>query len=173
MRKEKQLLIDEIQGQLAQYPSFVIMAYKGLSANKVSEFRSQIRQRGGQVEMMSKRLLVKATAASGIALERAHLTGHVGLVYSATEPLETAKFVFKYSEENEKVIEVIGGHIDGQLYSGEQVEALSKLPSKDEMRAQFLATLEAPLAQTLAVMEALLTSVAYCLENKSQQGTKD
>ena len=49
------------------------------------------------------------------------------------------------------------------------VESLSKLPGKDEMRAQLLAYLEAPMAQTLAVMDALLTSVVYCLENKSKQ----
>ena len=45
---------------------------------------------------------------------------------------------------------------------------MSKLPSKDEMRAQFLGTLEAPMAQTLAVMDALLTSVVHCLNNKVQ-----
>ena len=49
------------------------------------------------------------------------------------------------------------------------VERLSKLPSKDEMRAQFLSVLEAPMSQTLAVMEALLTSVPYCLDNKCKQ----
>jgi large subunit ribosomal protein L10 len=54
------------------------------------------------------------------------------------------------------------------MCSASDVEQISKLPGKDEMRSQFLGTLEAPLAQTLSVLEALLTSVMYCLENKSQ-----
>ena len=41
-------------------------------------------------------------------------------------------------------------------YNGADVKTLSELPSKDEMRAQLLATLEAPLSQTLSVMEALI-----------------
>ena len=54
--------------------------------------------------------------------------------------------------------------------SASDVEQISKLPSKEEMRAQFLGTLEAPLSQTLGVIEALLTTVMHCLENKSGQG---
>ena len=48
---------------------------------------------------------------------------------------------------------------------------LSLTASKDEMRAQFLGLLEAPLAQTLAVMDAVLSSVVYCLDNKSKEAS--
>ncbi len=68
-----------------------------------------------------------------------------------------------------KHVEVVGGRFEGKMYTGADVEKLSNLPSKDEMRAQFLSVLEAPMSQTLAVMEALLTSVVYCLDNKSKQ----
>jgi large subunit ribosomal protein L10 len=52
------------------------------------------------------------------------------------------------------------------MYNAADVEIMSQLPSKDVMRAQFLGLLEAPMAQTLAVMEALISSVVYCLDNK-------
>ena len=68
-----------------------------------------------------------------------------------------------------KSFKVIGGRFDGQLYTGADVERLSTLPGKDEMRAQFLSVFEAPLSQTLGSYEALLTSVPYCLDNKSKQ----
>ena len=64
---------------------------------------------------------------------------------------------------------MVGGRFDGQLYTAAQVERLSTLPGKNEMRSQFLSTLEAPLSQTLAVIEALLTTVPHCLENKAKQ----
>ena len=63
----------------------------------------------------------------------------------------------------------MGGRFEGRMYAADQMVKLSTLPSKDEMRAQLLATLEAPMAQTLAVMEAVLSSVVYCLQNKSEQ----
>jgi large subunit ribosomal protein L10 len=168
MRQEKKLLLDEVKVQIDKFGSFVIMNYYRLKANHANAFRREIRKLGGNVEVIRKRILVKAAQEAGVDLDLEALPGHVGLVFGGTDPLETAKAVFRFSQDNEKTIGVIGGRFDGLFYTGEQVETLSKLPGKDEMRAQLLATLEAPMSQTLAVMEALLTSVVYCLDNKSK-----
>lgn len=169
MRQEKQLLLEEIKGQISHYGSFVIMRYHGLAANTANAFRRDIAQNGGNVEVVRKRVLLKAADTLGVKLDTDALEGHIGLVFTGKDPMETAKIVFKYSQETSEAIKVIGGRFDGQLYGAEDMEMLSKLPGKNEMRAQLLGTLEAPMSQTLAVMEALLTSVAYCLENKSKQ----
>lgn len=169
MRQEKQLLLDEIKHQIDKYGSFVIMRYLGVKANTANAFRKDVANMGGNLEVVRKRVLIKAAEAAGVTLDLDALEGHIGLVFTGTDPLETAKVVFKYSKETNAAITVIGGRIDGQLYGATDVEMLSKLPGKDEMRAQLLGTLEAPMAQTLAVMDALLTSVAYCLDNKSKQ----
>jgi large subunit ribosomal protein L10 len=166
MRKEKQLLLEEVKDQIDQDGSFIVMRYSKLSANKMGEFRREIGKLGGNVEVMRKRILVRASQAAGIELKSVDLGGHIGLVYGGNDPLETTKFVYKFSQQNDKSIEVVGGRFDGQLYQAADVEKLSQLPSRDEMRAQFLGLLEAPMAQTLAVMEAIMSSVIYCLDNK-------
>ncbi len=166
MRKEKQLLLDEVKEQIEQDGSFIVMRYLKLSANKIAEFRREIRKMGGNVEVMRKRILLRASRAAGIELESVDLAGHIGLVYGGKDPLETTKFVFQFSQQNDKSIEVVGGRFDGQLYHAADVVTLSQLPSKDEMRAQLLGLFEAPMAQTLAVMDAIMSSVVYCLDNK-------
>jgi large subunit ribosomal protein L10 len=173
MRKEKQLLLNEVTEQLNQFPSFVIMRYARLSANQASLFRGEIAKVGGTVEVVRKRLLLKAAHVSGIALDLNALEGHIGLVFAGQDPIETTKVVYKFSKANEKAIEVIGGRFDGRLYSGVDVEKLSKLPGKQEMRAQLLAVLEAPMSNTLATMEALLTTLIWCLDNKSKEHKAD
>ncbi len=169
MKQEKQLLLDEITNHIDKHKTFVIMRYQELGANKANAFRREVSKLGGNIEVLRKRLLIKAAATAGIQLDIEALPGHIGLVLIGKDPIETTKAVFKFSQENDNKVDVIGGHFEGQLLNGEQVKALSMLPSKDEMRAQFLSTLEAPMAQTLAVMNALLTSVVYCLDNKSKQ----
>jgi large subunit ribosomal protein L10 len=171
MRQEKQLLLDEVQGHLKKSDSFLIMRYKGLSANKANDFRGNVAQKGALFEVVRKRILVKAAHELGIKIDLDALDGHIGLVFAGQDPLETAKFVFKFGEDNDKAVQVIGGRFEGRLYNAAEMETLSKLPSKDEMRAQFLSVLEAPMSQTLAVMEAVLSSVVYCLDNKSKQGS--
>jgi large subunit ribosomal protein L10 len=144
------------------------MRYLRLSANKANEFRREVAKVGGSVEVMRKRVLIKAAANAGLTLSLKELPGHIGLVYAGNDPIELTKLVFKFSQANDKAIEVVGGRFEGLMYTGADVERLSKLPGRDEMRAQLLATFEAPMAQTLAVIDALLTSVPHCLENKCQ-----
>ena len=96
------------------------------------------------------------------------LDGHIGLVFASGDAIEVAKYVIEYGASSEQSVQVIGGRFEGKLYSGADVEKLSKLPNMTEMRAQFLGTLEAPMAQTLATVEAILCSLLYCLDNKAK-----
>lgn len=170
MRTEKELLKNEVKDKMDRFGSFVIMQYTSLTANMANEFRRTMGKLGGDVEVVRKRVLLKAAEDAGVQLDLSSLPGHIGIVFLGQDPIEATKMVFKFSQDREKVIKVIGGRFDGQLYSGADVERLSTLPGKDEMRAQLLSVLEAPLSQTLAVMEALLASVPYCLDNKGKQG---
>ncbi len=168
MRQEKQILRDEIRGQIDKFPSFVIMRHIGLSANTMSDFRRSIFKMGGNVEFVRKRVLVKAAEEAGVSLIW-RCCQVISVCICKRRSVELTKYVFQFGKENDPAVEVIGGRFEGKLYNATQIEMLSALPSRDEMRSQFLATLEAPMAQTLSVMEAVLTSVVYCLDNKRKQ----
>lgn len=166
MRAEKQLLLDEIKEQIDGHDSFVIMQYSGLDANRTTEFRNQLADLGGSLEIVKKRVLFKAAQDLGIELDLATLTGHIGLVLAGKDSVQAIKVVFELKKELKDRINVLGGHFDGRLLTGEDVETLSKLPSEDEMRAQLLGVLAAPMQQTVGAMNALLCSVLYAMENK-------
>lgn len=167
MRQDKQLLLDEVKGQIDNSGTFVIMSYSKLNANSANSFRRGVQKLGGGVEVVRKRVLMKAAEAAGVQLNLADMPGHIGLVFARqADPITVTKYVFDFSKSEGDALAVVGGRFEGKLYSGADVEKLSKLPSKDEMRAQFLSVLEAPMSQTLAVMEAVMSSVIYCLDNK-------
>lgn len=167
MRQEKQLLLDDIRDKISESKGFILTRYSKMNPNLASQFRFDLMKSGGDFEVIRKRILLKAAEAAGLTLDRAMLEGHIGVVFTTQDLLETAKTVFKFKESNDEVLEVIGGRFEGQLYSGKDVEALSKLPSKPEMQAELLGLFEAVPSQLLGVIDALLTSVAHCLDNKS------
>lgn len=169
MRKEKTLHLSEIQKPVASH-SFLVLKYK-MSANTANSFRRELGKSGSYLEVTRKRLLLKAAKESGLDLKYNSLDGHIGVVFAPLNPLDVTKAVFKFGSDNAETIEVVGGRIDGQLYNGTDMEKLSKLPSMDEMRSQLLSVFEAPLSQTLATMEAILSSVVYCLDNKCKEQT--
>lgn len=167
MKQEKQLLLDEIEVEMGDVNPFIVLSYSKFGANLSNLFRGEVDKIGGSLTMVRKRVLVKAAKEKGIDLSVDQLPGHIGLISVGNDFLETAKFLFKFAKENDKAIEVRGGRFEGKFHSGKTIEMLSQLPGKDEMRAQLLGTLQAPLAETLSVIEAILTSVMHCLENKA------
>jgi len=169
MRSEKHLLKDEVKSKIERHGAFIVMKYTGFGANTANAFRREVGKMGGEMEVVRKRILFKAGQDVGIHFDPSDFTGHIGLVFLGKDPIETLKAVFKFSQTNNKVFQIHAGRFDGKLYNGADVEKLSKLPGINDMRAEFLGLLEAPMAQTLAVMEALLSSVVYCLDNKTKQ----
>ena len=169
MRSEKSLLKKEIVDKFNNFSSFVLMKYSKLTANAANNFRRDVKQLGGDVKVVRKRILRKAAEDAGLDLAFTTLEGHVGVVFLGEEPIEVAKYMFKFKKDQGDVLDVLGGKVEGENYGGADIEKLSKLPSRDEMRAELLGLFEAPMAQTLAVFEALLTSVPHCLENKQKK----
>lgn len=165
MRAEKQLLVDEIKEKLERSQGFVLARYKHLAPNTSADFRMKLAEAGGDVEVVKKRLLRKAAESAGIALGEMALEGHIALLFSESEPVALTKAIYAFCKEHAKLLDVLCGRFEGAMYSGQDVAELAKLPEKDVMRAQLLSTLEAPMAALLGVVEALLCSVALCIEN--------
>ena len=169
MRPEKQLLLDEIKEKIDSADAMLFTRYSGLSANATCDLRRQVREAGGDMEMVRKRVLVKAAAAAGIELDLEALEGHIAVVFAGEDAVGPTKAIVKFEKESEKTIQVIGGRFDGQMIDAASVKRISDLPDRDTMRSQLLGLFEAPMAQTLAVMEAILTAVPHCLQNKVNQ----
>lgn len=173
MRKEKQLLLDEIQEMMNKSQSLVITRYQNMNPNLFFDFRVKLGEAGGEFEVVRKRILMKAAQAANIELDYDTMQGHVGVVFGYDDPIQTAKALVNFGKDNADTFEILAGHFEGKICSANDVKALSELPSKDEMRSQFLGLLEAPMSQTLSVMESLLTSLPYCLENKAAESGEE
>ncbi|MCI0382561.1 MAG: 50S ribosomal protein L10 [Chlamydiae bacterium] len=170
MRAEKQFILDDITEKIANSKALVITRYRGLDPNIASNFRNELAKSGAAFTAVRKRILMKAAEKEGISLSRDMLPGHIGLVFTNEDPIIATKAIFQFDQKNEeKLFEVLGGRFEGVFYSSADVKAISVLPAKDEMRAQFLGILEAPMTQTLSVMESMLASIIHCFANKAEK----
>ncbi len=172
MRPEKNLLLKEIREKIDGSKAIVLAGYTKMSPNMAADFRSNIAKTGGSFEIVKKRILIKAAEQAGFSLDRDNLQGHIGVIFAEEDPVQTTKYVYGFAKDNESILNVLGGRFEGVLCSAKDVELISKLPSQNEMRSQLLGLFEAPMSQTLAVVEALLCSVVFCLENKAAEGTE-
>jgi large subunit ribosomal protein L10 len=167
MRPEKSLLLQEIKEKIDNSKALVLATYKQMNPNLAASFRTSIGKTGGSFEIVKKRMLIKAAEKAGFTLDHASLHGHIGVIFADQDLVQTTKCVYQFRKENEGIFDVLGGRFEGALCSAQDMELISQLPSHDEMRSQLLGLFEAPMSQTLAVMESLLCSVLFCLENKA------
>lgn len=166
MKHEKQLLLNDMQEQIKKSGSFIIARYQGLTGARAHEFRRELSKNGAYFEVVRKRMLVQASKNLGVEFDPDLFPGHIGLILGAADPVGITKTILKFSDDNEKSFELVGGFIEGQKASAEDVRRMATLPGKDQMRAELLGLFEAPASQLLAVFEALLSSVVHCIDNK-------
>ncbi len=159
MRDEKQLLLNEIKDKIDGSAALIIARYEKLQPNNAWVLRDQLAKAGGFFEVVRKRVFLKAAELSGIKIDKSLLTGHVGVVFvKESDAMPSAKALIKFSKEHSDVLQVLCGQIEGKLIPGSEVLYLSSLPGINEMRAQFLALLVSPMAQTLSVIEAKIAA---------------
>ncbi len=169
MKQEKQLLLDEIKAQIEGASSFFVAKYSKLTANKANNFRREMRKIGGNFEIVRKRMFSKAAESFGMKFDLSKFEGHIGIIFASKDAIETTKAIIRFSDAHEKSFQLIAAKVEGQLLHESDVARIAALPSKDQMRAAFLGLLEAPMSQTLAAIDAVLSSVVYCLDNKANQ----
>ena len=169
MRKEKQLLLNEIKEKIDGSTAMIITRYEKLTPNTSWQLRDLLAKTGGHYEVVRKQVFMKAAEKSGIAIDETMLEGHVGIVFiNQPDAMPSTKTIYKFSEENGKILGVICGQIEGKLVPGAELEMLSKLPGIDEMRATLLGLFTSPMSQMLAVLEAVMAEPLSIISQKSE-----
>lgn len=168
MRKEKALLLDSMTSTFDGAKSLVLTSYEKMTANSAANFRMALRQAGGEYVVVKKKMFLKAAESLGFNFN-VELDGHIGIVSVKENAIEATKALFKFQKENENQIKVLGGQFEGKICTPQEFEMISKLPTQDEMRAQLLSTFEAPMSHTLSVIEEMLKTMGYLVEENKQE----
>lgn len=171
MLAEKELVLEEIKKKIDPTLgcSFILTSYNQLTSNQCAQFREALVSAGGDFFALKRRIFLKAAEAHELGFELKELKGHIGIVLGGENFVSATKALYGFKKENKDKIEILGGHFEGSKCSPDEVEQLSKLPSMDEMRAQFVGLIAAPMTSTLGVFQALLTSVLFAMDNKAKK----
>ena len=172
-RQSKNALIGEIQGKFDKSTSAVFVDYKGMTVEAATKLRASFRKAGVEYKVVKNTLVRHALkdTSYGKKLDDV-LTGMTGCAWSYEDPSAAAKVLkaFKKDEGDANKLEIKAGLIDGSVMDGKAVEdQLATMPGKDELRAQLLATLQAPLQQFVMLLNAPAQNFVYVLSAKERQ----
>lgn len=171
-RTEKTKEIEDIRTQFVRMSSAVFVNFEGMNVAQVTKLRDEFRKSGVTYRVV-KNTLVKH-AIKGQPYETAvskSLARMTGIAWSFEDPSAAAKVIteFRKEKENEK-LQIKAGLIEGQVLDAKGVEeTLAKMPGKNEVRAMFLSTLQAPAQQLVGVLNAPIQNLAFLLDAKRRK----
>jgi len=148
--QEKQAVVAEVAKQLAGAQAVVMAENRGMHVGAMTQLRAKARASGVYFRVVKNTLVRRAVSDTPFATLADKMVGP--LAYGiGPDPVAVAKVLNDFARGNEKFI-IAGGAMPGQLLSAKDISALASLPSRDELIAKLLGTMQAPVAKLVRTM---------------------
>ena len=153
--EQKKAVVVEVSEQVSTAQAIIVAEYRGLQVGEMTELRAQARKSGVYLRVLKNTLVrraVEGTPFSGLANEM------VGpLVFGiSSDPVSAAKVLSDFAKANDKFI-IKAGAMPNQVMDVKAVQALASLPSREELLAKLLGTMQAPVAKFVRTLNEVPT----------------
>jgi large subunit ribosomal protein L10 len=160
-RAQKEQLVEEL-GQIFESSGVVVVShYAGLTVAEMQDLRAKAREAGGSVRVAKNRLAKIALEGKPCASIANLLTGMTVLTYSE-DPVAAAKVAQEFAKGNQKFV-ILGGAMGENALDPAGVEAVSKMPSREELIASIVGCIGAPAANIAGAIGAPTSNIASIL----------
>ena len=119
--------------------------------------------------MIKNTLARRAAEAAGVPALQPALTGPVAIAFGYDDLGLPAKLINEFVRATRLKLEVVGGLVEGRVFSPEQVKQLADLPSRESLIAQLLGTLQSPVAQLVGIMQTPVQQLVGVLDAYKQK----
>lgn len=148
--EQKQAVVAEVAAELAKAQAVIVAEYRGLDVARVTQLRSKARKSGLYLRVLKNTLARRAVKGTPFEKLSDQMVGP--LMYGiATDPVAGAKVIAEFAKENELFV-IKGGAMANTKMSDKDVKALALLPSREELIAKLMGTMQAPVAKLVRTM---------------------
>lgn len=150
----KAVVVNEAKEKVQKASSFVLVDYKGINVEDVTELRKKFRESGVEYKVYKNTLFKRATSEAGLEAIHEHLQGTVAIAFGYGDVVAPAKVLNQFVKEHPKTtISVKAGVVEGKIMGADQIKALGDLPSKDIL-----------LSMLLGALQGSIRNLAYSLD---------
>lgn len=165
---KKEAVVAEIKEQLSSAKGAVFTSYKGLTVAQDTKLRREMREAGITYRVIKNTMTRIAANDLGLDGISEHLEGTTALAFSTEDPVAPAKVICAFMKKNkleEKgILTIKVGLVEGKVISDKEVKALAALPSREELIAKLLGSMNAPITNTVGVLQGVIRNAVYVLD---------
>lgn len=168
IRPEKAGKVAELKDLLSSSKGAVLVDYCGLTVAEDTELRSKMREAGVKYMVAKNNFIRIAAKEAGIEGLDAYLEHNTAVAFSAEDPVAPAKILNDFSKDH-KALEIKAGILDGKVIALDEVKALAELPSREELLAKLVGSMQAPISGLVNVLQGTIRNFVYTLEAVRQK----
>jgi len=168
---DKKAAVAEIGAKVAQAQSIVLAEYRGLEVGDMTALRAKARSSGVYLRVLKNTLARRAVSGTPFEGLDQHMVGP--LIYGISpDPVAAAKVLNDFARANEKFV-IKAGAMPGQVMTAKQVATLATMPSREELLAKLMGTMQAPVTKFVQTLNEVpgkfVRTVAALRDQKEKQ----
>ncbi|MBF0210079.1 MAG: 50S ribosomal protein L10 [Desulfamplus sp.] len=164
----KKDLVTRLNSCLTESEIALLVEYKGLDVEAMTQLRNELRKEGSQLEVVKNTLLSIASEGTDISVLKDFFKGPNAIVTSKSDPVAPAKVLVKFANDNQK-LEIKVGAMNGKVLNFDDIKALSTMPPREVLLAQVLSTMNAVPTAMVRVLGEVPRSLLYVLNSIGDQ----
>ncbi len=167
--EKKEQAIAELKERIEASEIAILTNYKGINAEKATELRKQLRDGNVTFKVYKNTLALRVLDEMGLTDAAQYMDGPTAWAFSE-DPVAPAKIMKDFAKEAE-MVSMAGGILSGAVVGPDQLKALAELPSRDQLLAQLVGTVAAPLRNLVGVLSAVprnLVNVVDQIQKKKE-----
>ena len=161
-RVQKETMLAALQDRLSRSQSVVFVSVKGVRVDEIEAIRTGLFEQGLQMQVAKNSLLKRALTDTGSEVPAELLDQSIALIFGYDDAVAGPKVVMPFVKDIE-ALEVLGGLMDKVFIQPKQVEALAKLPSREQLLGQLVGTLQAPISGLVNVLHGNIRGLVTVL----------
>jgi large subunit ribosomal protein L10 len=169
--EQKQAVVVEVSEQLAKAQTVILAEYRSVPVKDMTELRKKARNSGVYLRVLKNTLARRAVAETPFKGLSEKMVGPLAYGISS-DPVAAAKVLQEFAKDNEKFVIKAGG-MPNLVMSPREVADLAKMPSRNELLAKLLGTMQAPIAKFVRTLNEVpgkfVRTVAAVRDQKEKQ----
>lgn len=169
IKEEKARIVEELKDRFSNSSSSILVDYRGLTVEEVTELRKQFREAGVEYKVYKNTLTEIAVKELGLDELVPYLAGPTAIAFGVNDPVAPAKILTEAIKKLKKM-ELKVGLVDSKVViDANEIKNLAALPSREELIAKLLGTMNAPITGLVTVLNGPIRGLACALNAIKEQ----
>ncbi len=165
---EKEAAVEELYEKFERAKSMVFTDYLGLDVAQMTELRAELRESGVEYKVVKNTLAKIAADQAGLEEITDNFTGPTAVAFGMEDVVSPARVLVDFAQDND-VLEIKAGYLNGENISAEKVNSLADIPSREVLISKTLAGMQAPISGLVNVLQGSMRNVVQVLHQIKEQ----